>query len=386
MIPRVARSDFSQGSYLSKGTPAIITDGLSDWSDRGIWSPELLRSKISDRPVRVCVSPARRFDWRPTLDRSQAAAFSHEEMQFSEAMRRIVEGDDGGAVYLMQQPIRDKFPELAECMVVPPWLGNADVVRTNLWFGRDSITPLHYDGENNLFAHLYGTKEFTIFRPADTQYLYPFPIDSLHAHVSHVDPDAPDLQARPKFANAQPLRFTLRPGDLLFLPAFWWHTVRSLGVSISVNCWWPASMQHFMAAPNALRNLYQRYASDRLLSLQQQTLSRLGLNFHSTAEMLLGNGLTWGAGLLSLAAFDQKLEAMCSESGISRSPGCLPRNLPEELASIRTALPESSGVQKGIGIAIEIASRLDSVSDDAIDGRSVRALIKLCAGADRATA
>ncbi len=153
MIPCVQRSVFSQGSFLSDGTPAIITDGLSEWSGGGNWSPELLSSKISDRTVKVCISPARRFDWRPTLDRSQAAAFSHEEMLFSEAVRRIVEGDDGGAaIYLMQQSIPEKFPELAECMVVPPWAADADVVRTNLWFERDSTTPLHYDAENNLFA------------------------------------------------------------------------------------------------------------------------------------------------------------------------------------------------------------------------------------------
>jgi jumonji domain-containing protein 7 len=378
MIPRVERSVFAESSYLSEGTPAIITDGLSEWSGAGRWSPELLCSKISDRSVRVCISPATRFDWRPTLDRSQAAAFSHEEMLFSEAVRRITEGNEGRAIYLMQQSIPDKFPELGDCMVVPPWMADVDVKRTNLWFGRDSVTPLHYDGENNLFAQLHGAKDFTIFPPTDTRYLYPFPIDSLHPHVSHVDPDAPDLQAYPKFTMAQPLRFTLRAGEQLFLPAFWWHTVRSLGVSISVNCWWPTSMQHCMAAPNALRNLYPRYAVDRLQSLQRLTLGRSGLDFHSAAEMFLGNGLTWGAGLLAIAAFDQKLEALCSAASVSRSPGCLPRDLSAELAALRTELPESASVDQGIEIVTEIASRLEAVSDAEIDERSVRDLLGLC--------
>ncbi len=185
---------------------------------------------------------------------------------------------------------------------------------------------------------------------------------------------------------ARPLRFTLHPGDLLFLPAFWWHTVRASGVAISVNCWWPASVQHCMTAPNALRNLYQRYAIDRLQSLQRLTLARLRLDFHSTAEMLLTKGLTWGAGLLALAAFDQKLEPLCSAAGIARPPGCLPRDLPSELASIRTQMPDSSGVQRGIVIAVEIASRLDSANDDEVDENSVRALIGLCESAAWETA
>lgn len=383
MIPRVERTVFSQSTHLSEGTPAIITNGLSEWREGGLWSPQMLSSMVSDRSVRVCLSPARRFDWRPTLDRSQAAVFSHEEMPFSEAVRRITEADDGRAIYLMQQSIPDKFPELAECMTVPPWIEDAGAVRTNLWFGRDSVTPLHYDGENNLFAQLHGVKEFTIFSPTDTQYLYPFPIDSLHPHVSHVDPDAPDLQAQQKFAMAHPMRFTLQAGELLFLPAFWWHTVRSSGVSISVNCWWSASMQRCMAAPNALRNLYQRYAFDRLQSLQRLTLAGLGLDFYSTADLFLSNGLRWGAGLLALAAFDEKLDALCKAAGVSRSPGCLPRNLPAELSALRADLPDAAEVEAGMGVASEIASRLDALSDAAIDESWVRALLEYAKRADR---
>ena len=31
---------------------------------------------------------------------------------------------------------------------------------------------------------------------------------------------------------------TLYAGDVLFIPSKWWHTVRSLEYSISVNAWW----------------------------------------------------------------------------------------------------------------------------------------------------
>jgi ribosomal protein L16 Arg81 hydroxylase len=30
----------------------------------------------------------------------------------------------------------------------------------------------------------------------------------------------------------------LEAGELLYLPPGWWHHVRSLGVTISVNTWW----------------------------------------------------------------------------------------------------------------------------------------------------
>lgn len=38
--------------------------------------------------------------------------------------------------------------------------------------------------------------------------------------------------------DAPCLEATLEPGDILFLPAFWWHNVVSLDASISVNYWW----------------------------------------------------------------------------------------------------------------------------------------------------
>ena len=45
--------------------------------------------------------------------------------------------------------------------------------------------------------------------------------------MSPVDIANPDLDKFPKFAQARRLECTLRPGDALFMPAFWWHEVQS---------------------------------------------------------------------------------------------------------------------------------------------------------------
>lgn len=45
--------------------------------------------------------------------------------------------------------------------------------------------------------------------------------------MSPVDIANPDLDEFPKFARARRLECTLRPGDVLFMPAFWWHEVQS---------------------------------------------------------------------------------------------------------------------------------------------------------------
>jgi len=45
--------------------------------------------------------------------------------------------------------------------------------------------------------------------------------------MSPVDIAAPDLKRFPKFTEAKRLSCVLNPGDVLFMPAFWWHEVQS---------------------------------------------------------------------------------------------------------------------------------------------------------------
>eukprot|EP00966_Prymnesium_polylepis_P003553 81224-Prymnesium_polylepis.1 len=55
-----------------------------------------------------------------------------------------------------------------------------------------------------------------------------------------VDVEAPDLQRFPALARARGLETTLEAGDVLWLPAFWFHHVRQLDAgreNLSLNCW-----------------------------------------------------------------------------------------------------------------------------------------------------
>lgn len=45
--------------------------------------------------------------------------------------------------------------------------------------------------------------------------------------MSPVDIQDPDLKRFPNFPKAHRLNCVLRPGDVLFMPAFWWHEVQS---------------------------------------------------------------------------------------------------------------------------------------------------------------
>ncbi len=53
-------------------------------------------------------------------------------------------------------------------------------------------------------------------------------------------PDAPDLSRFPRAAHlaACCLRAALRPGDVLFIPALWFHSVSWADFTISINVFW----------------------------------------------------------------------------------------------------------------------------------------------------
>jgi len=119
---------------------------------------------------------------------------------------------------------------------VPPriWLGN-----------RVKVAP-HYDLMENIGVCLAGRRRFTVFPPEQLPNLYagPFELTPAGTPISLVDPDAPDLERYPRFAEAwaQAQQATLEPGDALYLPYAWWHGVAALEpVSILVNYWWNAA-------------------------------------------------------------------------------------------------------------------------------------------------
>ena len=114
-----------------------------------------------------------------------------------------------------------------------------------LWIGtQGNVTPLHYDRNHGLLAQFAGRKELILFSHEDTRNLYPHVSYSERAHTSRADLhglDAKDGKRFPKLRNAQPYHCILQPGELLYMPPFWWHDVTSLDDCISVTLPWDIS-------------------------------------------------------------------------------------------------------------------------------------------------
>ncbi len=142
--------------------------------------------------------------------------------------------------YIQSVSIPDYLPGFAQAN----WLPLLDPpVAPRIWVGNRITVQAHFDLSENLACCVAGRRRFTLFPPEQTPNLYPGPFELTLAGppVSMVRLDAPDLERHPNFeiARRHALRAELEPGDVLYLPYFWWHHVEALeDFNVLVNYWW----------------------------------------------------------------------------------------------------------------------------------------------------
>lgn len=111
-------------------------------------------------------------------------------------------------------------------------------VRINAWFGpAGTVSPLHNDPPHNLLCQIMGKKYVRLYNPDCSSLLY-CNTEGILTNTSQVDVENPDLVKYPQFSGAPYKEAILNPGQMLYIPPLWWHFVKSLEVSFSVNFWW----------------------------------------------------------------------------------------------------------------------------------------------------
>lgn len=155
-------------------------------------------------------------------------------------------------------------------------------VMQNLWISPGGITVgLHYDQAENFNFQLRGEKTFTLYPPGVRAY-YPLSMFSETAQISRVYRQGPnpDLSKYPRFDPTRAVSIELRAGDVLYLPAYWWHQVTSYGnENVNLNFWWlPPAWKQLRWWNQALRGYVQlsmRYLRHRdLAGAPRQTTAR----------------------------------------------------------------------------------------------------------------
>jgi hypothetical protein len=303
-IPRVSSldADAFARDYLEPGRPVVIEGAAADWTRGGAWTPERLRDLLAGRKVRVACSEHDTFGYG-----GDQTAYQVEEMEFGQAADLIQRVRPSRLrYYLMQQAVPREFPELSRELPVPPYVDRSRT-NPNLWFGTEGTeTPLHYDVANNLFGQLMGRKRWVVFDPWQAELVYPREGDADHRNLSRVSVEQPDLERFPLFARAQGQAGEVGPGDLLFLPAFWWHQVRSLEVSLSLNFWWSVRPDQLLT-PMGRREVPLLFQTNRLMTLKGAVSAPGGAGFLGAARFFAERKEGALAVLFASAALEEDL-------------------------------------------------------------------------------
>jgi mannose-6-phosphate isomerase-like protein (cupin superfamily) len=230
--------------YVGREPVAIRVGDWSrlDWKTSR-WSNDYLVRKAGNHDVRVLVRQA-------GTDRHDLETSSYVTMPFREFVHRVLDRPGGSAThYLNLQHDRVLDPPLLQLLgdfTIPPYFQDVRLRCVVAWMGRSAIpivTPLHHDFEDNLYAVVEGRKRFLLYPPQAARALYTrgtvvavepngrivyAPGESM-PHLSRLDPENVDPARFPLFAEARASarEILLESGDLLFVPAGWFHRVTS---------------------------------------------------------------------------------------------------------------------------------------------------------------
>jgi hypothetical protein len=235
-VPRLHQPDpqLLARDFLTPERPVIITGVVQKWPAFSRWTVEYLRSALGSRMVAISESPV--GDYFNASDTYGESATR--DMPWAQFIESVFERREGDPVRYLRQRSISEFAHLADDIIKPAYI-TRPLVHTNLWIGAaPSLTVTHYDSEDNFLAQVCGQKLVTLFPSSQLRELYPYPSSGGAFNHSQVDIDNPDLARHPRFASATPHRCTLGPGDMLYIPIYWWHQVRTLQTGVSVNMWW----------------------------------------------------------------------------------------------------------------------------------------------------
>eukprot|EP00753_Platysulcus_tardus_P013196 PLAT364.1.p1 GENE.PLAT364.1~~PLAT364.1.p1 ORF type:complete len:314 (+),score=91.52 PLAT364.1:45-986(+) len=253
--------------WVDRSKPVVFRRAAAEWRATQRWTPAFFAERAPSLAVTVSISneetsrtekkEMRLRDYVDELHEWEATAGekeSAEERAFDD-----VDGDCeskdadrpvGGAVtassgdagqpgpgYIKQFLLASAFPELLADMHLDSFFNwRTRFCTTYFWMGpAGAVTGLHSDDENNVLVCLYGTKQVILFPPEQRELLYVTDKYDSGTECCAVDPEAPDLAAHPRFAEASGHIVQLEAGDVLFIPRGHWHHVRSTSTCISAN-------------------------------------------------------------------------------------------------------------------------------------------------------
>ncbi|KFY33288.1 hypothetical protein V494_07744 [Pseudogymnoascus sp. VKM F-4513 (FW-928)] len=155
-------------------------------------------------------------------------------------------------LYIAQAQMVDLPQQLRDDLPTPELVskaGKGDVYDANIWIGTPpTFTPLHKDPNPNLFVQLSSSKKVRVFEPRQGQAIFAAVRRKIGASPTAAFRGEEMMQGRERVelkeavwnhANSDGHEVTVRPGDALFIPKGWWHSIKSEGDGLNASAnWW----------------------------------------------------------------------------------------------------------------------------------------------------
>ncbi|GFR09993.1 bifunctional peptidase and [Trichonephila clavata] len=245
-------------NYVSSNVPFVLKNGIKQWPAYRKWNDSYLREQLHNNMCTVAVTPNGYADAiledRFMLPEERTISFN----EFLDEMNCPVHDR---VLYLQKQNncLVDEFSCLMKDVYSHvPWATEAlgDLPEAaNFWMGDSrAVTSLHKDHYENIYCVVRGSKEFILYPPIlaawvpyktfrKSQYCWEdgkCKIKDLDDEVKWVpfDPKLDNDKKFPMVSQLKKYHIILEAGDMLYLPALWFHHVEQSHSCIAVNYWY----------------------------------------------------------------------------------------------------------------------------------------------------
>ncbi len=250
-VPRLERPSRREliERFIIPQRPVIVSGAMEGWPALERWTNDYLTEKVGARTL----SPSKVTSAGTHIPEPKNGAMATtSEMKFADYIDLIASGAiSDGQLYAVQLPIKVALPELWPDVRFPAFVDEDKYAAVNLWLGAgNNFTSLHYDYADNFLTQIRGRKQVILCPPREIARVYPFPFGYVGNNISRVNVASPDLTQFPDWAHAERVCVELGPGDMLYIPLFWWHAVWGFGQNMSINYWWQSSYANFLKHPH----------------------------------------------------------------------------------------------------------------------------------------
>ncbi len=217
--------------YRARGIPLVLTQALDDWP-------------LFSMPRNTALEQFANLQGITRHGEYAHKAFSSERDFRTTAMLDFIATMDEAPCHVVAEPPaymgNNLVPkQLLPLIRFPDYFKRSLYIPPRLWLGpKGTLTPLHRDDSDNLFAQVWGEKSMLLAAPHHRIALGSWstsPNGGLEG--CDFDPSNPNFEEFPAAKHVSFFAVHLKPGDLLFLPEGWFHQVRSLTSSLSINFW-----------------------------------------------------------------------------------------------------------------------------------------------------